>query len=368
MALSWKRVHPRIEKLRAWIDDRFDNRVTVSGTLFSCVVVLVGAGAMLSANNLLFLIVAALLATLLISGFINRLTLNRLQMEFQLPEHLPARTATTAHVKVTNNKKLIPSFSVFLEPRGESGFTRPLYFPLLTGGESTVQGVEVRFARRGRYTENNFRFSTRFPFGFAERRRSVSLKGEVVIYPCLEAQAGFAELAAELTGEAATRERGRGQEFHSVRAYVMGESSRHLDWKATAHTGRLQVREFAREQRHLIELVLDTEAATVDAEWFEWAVECCAWLAVDLTKRDWPVRFRSSGADVRLPDAGSVYNVLKFLAEVQTHNCPLILPDESSSIPILFSARPHSFESSGWRNARLLGPAQWAGPTTRPKA
>ena len=358
-------MHALFQKLGNWID-RFDNRVTLSGTVFAVVVVLVGAGALLSANNLLFLILAALLATLLISGFINRLTLSKLQMEFQLPEHLSARIPATAHIHVTNRKKHLPSFSVFLEPMGESGFTSPLYFPFLIGGQAVRRNVEVRFARRGRYTENNFRFKTRFPFGFAERRRNVSLKGDVVIYPCLLAQPGFAELAAELSGEASARDRGRGQEFHSVRAYVAGESARHLDWKATAHTGQLQVRQFAREQHHLIELVLDTE--TTNSDWFEWAIEGCAWLAFDLSSRGWPVRFRSHAADLRLPGHANVYNILNFLSEVQTRNSPLILPDDNSSIPILFSARPHSLASSGWRNARVLGPVEWANAAKARKA
>jgi len=43
-----------------------------------------------SANNLLFLILATMLATLLVSGFISRLCLAGLELDLLLPEHISA--------------------------------------------------------------------------------------------------------------------------------------------------------------------------------------------------------------------------------------------------------------------------------------
>ena len=343
------------EKFRKWVDERFDNRVTTLGTLFSLLTVSVGAAAMISANNLLFLILAALLATILISGVVNRLTLAGLEMEFLLPEHLAARMPGTATVLVHNHKSWWPSFSLFLKARGQSGFDKILYFPYLAGKSSGEVKVEVLFAKRGRYTNNNFRFSTRFPFGFAERRTSVSLKGEILVYPNVEPKVGFTDLAAALAGEATQRERGRGADFHSLRPYLHGEGARHLDWKGTAHTGQLQLREFAREQRLLLEIVLDTECDG-HQEWFEWAVECTAWLSVELTARGWPVRFRSNGADILASSPTLSYDILRFLADVEPSAMPLLKPDEQPSIPILFTARAERLVEAGWRGARVVGP------------
>ncbi len=353
-------VHPKLERLRQWVDDRFDNRVTRLGTLFAIITVSVGSAALLSANNLLFLIVAALLATLMISGVINRLSLADLEMEFLLPEHLAARMPGNAHIRVHNHKSWLPSFSLFLEPRGQSGFTNPLYFPFLPGGAVQEQQVAVLFPKRGKYAENNFRFSTRFPFGFAERRTSVSLKGEVLVYPNLDIKPGFADLAAALEGEASIRDQGRGTEFHSIRPYQHGEGARHLDWKGTAHTGHLQLREFAREQRRLVEIVLDTDAQT-NEDWFEWAVEYSAWLAMEMTTRGWPLRFRSNKIDITVPAEGNVYDILKFLADVQINAQAPIHPDYKSSIAIVFTARTANFEAAGWRGTCFIGPDDWPG-------
>ena len=87
-----------------------------------------------------------------------------------------------------------------------------------------------------------------------------------------------------------------------------------MDWKATAHTGDLQVREFAREQdnRVVIYFDLDTDAE----EWFEHAVDCAAFLAFRLAERGAQVRFCTQEFDVSFPDEGDIYTILKYLALV----------------------------------------------------
>ena len=54
-------------------------------------VAVVGLAAFVSGNNLLFLLFAALLATMLISGFVSRLGLAGLELNLELPEHVAAR-------------------------------------------------------------------------------------------------------------------------------------------------------------------------------------------------------------------------------------------------------------------------------------
>ena len=59
---------------------------------------LTGAGAFLSGNNLLFLVFAAMMALLLVSGFISRLVLSGLELELLLPENVSARMPTAARI------------------------------------------------------------------------------------------------------------------------------------------------------------------------------------------------------------------------------------------------------------------------------
>src|SRR5262249_43111351 len=150
---------------------------------------------------------------------------------------------------------------------------------VIPGGATIEEPVELLFSHRGSYRENSFRFSTRFPFGFTERRISVLVRREVLVYPSVDPQPGVAGLLVSLQGDIASFYRGQGHDFYRIRPYEALESAKHVDWKATAHTGDLQVREFAREQEQAVAFFLDIDVPPDLDEWFERAVDCCAFLA-----------------------------------------------------------------------------------------
>ena len=52
--------------------------------------------------------------------------------------------------------------------------------------------------------------------------------------------------------------RGAGHDLFSMRDYQPQDDLRHIDWKATARSRRLTVREFASEDERRITIVLDT--------------------------------------------------------------------------------------------------------------
>ena len=346
MVALWK-------KLRAWVEGGLEQRITAAGLAFTILIGMVGAAAFISSNNLLFMVLAALLATLLISGFVNRLLLAGLELEFLLPEHLCARQKSMARILVRNLKRAVPSFSIHLSGKARSGFHGELYFPLLQGNSTSEESVEVRFEKRGLYEENSFSFSSRFPFGFAERRINVTLRGSVLVYPAVDPQPGFENLLDQLSGEITAHFRGRGSDFYRIRPYEALESSRHVDWKATAHTGELQVREFAREQEHYVEIVLDLDT-TADAE-FEHAVECCAYLIVHLSARGARIRVRTQAFDASIPEQGDVYTILKYLALVAPiPGRPPVVPDDEKSFALVFTSSPERMLEAGWHHARVL--------------
>ncbi len=282
-------------KLAAALSQNIRQQITRSGLAYAAALALVALAAFLSANNLMFLILAAMLATLLISGFISRLGLAGLELNLMLPEHISARRKVRAGIRLKNLKTWIPSFSIHLAGAAESGFDSILYFPVIPGGTALEESVEIYFPRRGAQRERSFQFSTRFPFGFAERREMVTAHHDILVYPCLDPQPGFEPLLAAVNGELEAQQRGRGNDFYRIRPYEVLESARHVDWKATAHTGDLQVREFAREQDHRVDIYLDLDCA--ENAWFESAVDCAAFLAFRLSAHGARVRLRTQEYD-----------------------------------------------------------------------
>jgi uncharacterized protein (DUF58 family) len=342
----------------------FRTRITRTGLLYTVAMVVVAIAAFSSANNLLFLILAAMFSTFLISGFISKLGLAGLELDVLLPGHISARRAVRASLRLRNVKLWIPSFSIHVEGAAESGFEGALYFPVIAGRTALEEAVDLYFSRRGAYKERSFQFSTRFPFGFAERRAKVTARHEIIVYPCLDPRPGFEELLEAVSGEMDAMQRGRGGDFYRIRRYEALESARHVDWKATAHTGELQIREFAREQdrRVLIYLDLDVPPDAGDQRWTAWfeaAVECAAFLAFRLAERGARVHFETQEFTVTLPDSGDIYTILKYLALVSPRTGRAVVREDTTSFQIVLSARPERLSSLGWESrsgARLLGP------------
>ncbi len=299
-----------------------------------------------------------MLATLLVSGFISRLSLSGLELDLALPEHIAAQRKLAGRIYVRNSKSWVPSFSVHLSGSSEAVLTA-LYFPVVPGGTVLDETIELRFEKRGIYRENGFQFSTGFPFGFLERRAEVMLLRDVIVYPPIDPQPGFEDLLAAIRGDIDAQVRGRGHDFYRIRPYEALESARHVDWKATAHTGELEVREFAREQERLIDLFLDLNVAPGDSDWFERAVAACAFLVWRVAERAARLRFRTQEFDVSMPEMGDVYAVLRYLATVSPlRGKPPVPSGDEESYQVLFTtADPSELIESGWGADRIVGPA-----------
>jgi uncharacterized protein (DUF58 family) len=334
-------------------------RVTLGGIVFTLALLLVAAAAALSANNLLFLIAAAMLATLLVSGFVSRLSLAGLQVELLLPEHICARRPTPALIRLQNLKWIMPSVSIRISGApvdgNESILRAPIYYPLLPGRRALEEKAEVYFPLRGEHRQNLFVFTTRFPFGFIRKQINVTLNRDTLVYPAIEPRPEWAPLAATLRGELESQSPGGEQDFYRIRPYVNTESARHLDWKSTAHTGELQVREFAREQRQTLELVLDREIAPGQEQWLEDAIECCAFLAWEF--RESPLLFRSQRYRTRIPEETDVYGILKFLALAAAEAGKVADPfHDEPAVQILLSAGDQHLPQEAATAAHVLGP------------
>lgn len=338
------------------------HQVTWSGLAFTLLIVLLGLAAFASANNLLFLLLASMLSTMLISGFISRLGLAGLEMKLVLPDHVFARRRLPARIVLGNTKRWMPSFSIHLQSTEESEGGEVICFPLIPGGATLEASSSVYFQKRGIYGDSAYQFMTRFPFGFTERRVQVKLRREVLVYPSIDPQPGFEELANSLEGDIDAHFRGRGHDFYRVRPYELTDNVRHIDWKATAHTGELQVREFAREEDHLVEILLDLAVEPSEEAWLEQAIDCVAFLSWRLANRSGRVRVATQVADLRIPETTDVYGILKFLAQAEpVRRRTAVAPYGGSSFQIVFSLRPREFLDAGWNRARVLGAEAFAG-------
>jgi uncharacterized protein (DUF58 family) len=384
----------RVEARR--VRDALDFEVTRSGALYVAIVLVIGIAALNTGNNLLYIIVAILLAAMLISGIASTVCLRGLDLEIKIPEHIFANVEVYGTIGVRNPSKWRPSLSISAIPAetvkekkkwswvatrfpvppwrpperqwlqlpdrklrrvtidtGSGVFHQSAYFPLLPPGTQLQAEVKLRFRRRGRYQER-FSLSTRFPFAFLAKTRRMALSKEVLIYPELTESQDVVELLPVLSGKREAYQKGLGSDLYRIREYLPEDSARHVDWKATAKSGGLKVREFAREDERRLRIVFDNpEPRQLSPEKYEQMVSMAASAAWRLAEQSVFLSFISQEYE----GAGDVYDFLEYLATIQPKVSPSVietLPSSTDYSLVLTALKRGTVPAAMWASGYFL--------------
>ncbi len=357
---------------------------TREGAVYLMVIAVIIVAALNTGNNLLFLILSSLLAGILASGVLSKIVLSELELEFVLPDHIFAGQPMLSRVTLENLKWFFPSFSVTVsghdpEPRknGKNSaasarqiLDEPVYVPFVPHRSRVTQHVELTFARRGRYTQEGFRVSTKFPFGFLRKTHEVPARQEILVLPSVQPTEEFYEILPLVSGEVESLYKGRGHDLYAIRDYQEGDNARHLDWKATAKAQQLKVREFTREDERRTVLVFDPRLPAAEEKSlakFEKAVTFCACLAWHFYEIDAQMQFMTEGFETRMARAADViYPALETLAlieprigsgsESKTRSSVLALVSSAErGFNIIFTCQPRgSIPTSLWGSSYLI--------------
>ena len=345
-----------VERLR----ESFDYDVTKAGIVYVLVTLVIGIAALNTGNNLLYIVVAAMLAAILVSGWVSAIVLRYLELDVRLPEHVFAGRPVRGRIVLHNPRRYLPSFSVrvvstrkkrkkpakrweweatefafpFNRPKEQQWLRLPdrrlrrvivlppppgifqgmAYFPFLPPGCEASADLELKFDRRGKYREDSFGLATRFPFAFLTKTRHIALRREVLVYPRVEPTDEVFEILPLVRGEWESFVRGRGSDLYRIREYLPEDSARHVDWKATAKSGSLKVREFAREDERKLCIAFDNpDAGLVLDEAYERAIDLAASLAWHFSTQEAEVSFLIPGR----PRSRDLHEFLAWLAVIQ---------------------------------------------------
>jgi uncharacterized protein (DUF58 family) len=345
-----------VERLR----ESFDYDVTRAGIIYVLVTIVIAIAALNTGNNLLYIVVAAMLGAILVSGVVSAWVLRWLELDVRLPEHVFAGRPVMGRIVLHNPRRLLPSFSVrvlstrkkrkkptkqwqweattfafpFNRPSEQQWLRLPdrrlrrvtvvppppgifqgmAYFPFLPPQSQVSADLELRFDRRGRYREDSFGLATRFPFAFLTKTRHVSLPREVLVYPRIEPTDETFEVLPLVRGDWESFVRGRGSELYLIREYLPEDSARHVDWKASAKSGSLKVREFAREDERRLCIAFDNpEPGAISERAYEKAVDLTASLAWHFSTQEAELSFAIPGR----PRTRDLHEFLAWLAVIE---------------------------------------------------
>src|SRR5215471_6596339 len=179
----------------ARIREVFHYDVTRAGIIYIVITMLIGIAALNTGNNLLYIVVASLLAAILVSGVASAVVLRGLELDVRLPEHVFAGKAVLGRILVRNTRSQLPAFSIRVvpsklkttrwawepytfvlpakrppgrqwlrlpdrrlrrvmeDPKPTRIFEDTAYFPFIAAQREMSADLEMRFQRRGRYHE-----------------------------------------------------------------------------------------------------------------------------------------------------------------------------------------------------------------------
>jgi uncharacterized protein (DUF58 family) len=376
--------------------------LTREGMAYLGMALVIGIAALNTGNNLLFIVLAAMLAAVVVSGLASAAVLRGLELEVLMPRNAFAGRAVEVHVRVTNPRLWFPAFSVkvmsppeekkrnpgwewqktqFIFPkkrrwlklpdytlrrktpsaRKHKVLTRPVYFPFVSARNAADIQVDLVFPRRGHYSQDEFNLATRFPFSFLIKSKKVRMERELLVYPALLEQDNLLDILPMITGEFVSYLNGRGSELYRIREHTPQDPARYIDWKATAKTGTPKMREFCREDERRLRLVFDNcEPGHITAAQYEYGVSLAATLAVHFAEENVELSFAGSA----YPGGMGLPDFLRYLALIQPTPQPEsvleFLPVSSDYNVIVTARTPGTLPSSLWFSSYVIYMQQMA--------
>jgi uncharacterized protein (DUF58 family) len=243
--------------------------VTIEGLLFIVFLIIIGFAAWNNGNNLLYLVLSAMLAFLIAANMLARISLSDVSIQLRFPDHIFTGDPANISVTLQNHKRFMPSYSLMVEAlsdgdeekdeeegetgrggEGESGSATPTrevfpassfpsrsglgklaYFVLAPARSSARQRIEHTFKLRGRYPITGFRIATKFPAGFFKKWKRIDATGEILVYPKPQPLDDFYHALPMLAGQIESHARGSGDDLYGIRRYHPSDHMRYIDWK-----------------------------------------------------------------------------------------------------------------------------------------
>ena len=361
---------------REWL--RFSIQIAREGWVFLFTLSIVAVAAFNTGNNLIFIILSAALGLLVVSECLSYWNLRRLAAEIDLPDCVPAAQPFVSVFALHNQRNCLPAFSCsltcllgrVLEPSTSSKqesqpaevFSPSAYFPFLAGQGRSRDCLWLQMPQRGLYRLNRVEVSTQFPFGFVRKKRGLPRSVELTVLPETEPPNEFFEMLPLLSGAFESYYKGSGSDLHSIRDYRTQDSGRFLDWKASAKTGQLMVREFTKEDDRKCCFVFDNTLSQFDEQdrpAFEKAVRLCASALRHFQEMNCETRLVTPIQSTRYGQSESaMIENLKILAVIQpqqTVATDLLALASEASFKIVFTAsRRGQVPTAVWNSAHIV--------------
>lgn len=334
-------------RIRAWRRIRF----TFGGSAFVLGTTAVGFAAMNTGNNLLYLLLGAMLGFIAVSGWLSEQAIRGLRVERRAPHAVTVGHDLRLTYEISNRKRRLPSLAVEIAEEGLP--ERAFLAHVGPEGHASTRSVNS-FVRRGIYPLGTVTLSTGFPFGLFRKERDLQLPGEVVVWPRTDrpvrdpapGTGRVPRIGLSTRGASGTR-----GEYRSLRGYRIGDDSRDIHWKSSARLREPVIREYERDGADTRWICLDVRGEPGESA--EAAVEVAASLAARAVAEHRPFAL-VAGADLLEPGdgAGQLERALDLLARVDFEpDAPAPSPPVDRATCVLVAIE----RQTGWGDVLAVG-------------
>jgi uncharacterized protein (DUF58 family) len=290
--------------------------LTRAGWIFGLFTLGVGAAAVNTGNNLLYLVLGLQLSSIVISGVLSEGALQGLELSSLGSRDARAGESASWWLRVHKRFGRLPSYTLVLSV--EEGPARGAQGGVfhLSSGESAE--VELRYTGRwrGRFRMHAVRVITRFPFGLFEKSARFELEQDLFVYPKRVAASERVEPDSPRDGPNSSPRAGRGADLLSLRPMAPGDPLSRVHWKKSAQGQGWWVTEREREESPELHLKANLRQPTAQA--LEHELEQLAAVADLALDRGWTVALQAGAVHVsRGVGPDQKRRVLSVLAEAE---------------------------------------------------
>ncbi len=292
----------------------------MSGSILFLTTILIGAAAVNTGTNLLYMILGGALSLFVLSFVLRQINLAGVRVTRTLPKSAYREQPVNVDIRVENRKYFAPALGLRVELADAPG--KILGYALkVPARRCAVISTTMEFPRRGVHKVPPTDVVSSFPFGFSDRWRREDDGAEVVVYP--RVRPVRSSVLEHMRGER-TMSRvpsADGDEYFALREYLHGDDVRRISWRASARLGKWMIRQMSKDNSRFVVFALDTRWLTHDPDFqdhYEEAIELVASFAVMLIHKQYNVTIETpdrslDGGEGNLQER----RILDFLARLE---------------------------------------------------
>lgn len=284
-------------------------KLTRAGGVYIAITLLLGFAAVNTGNNLLYLMVSALLGFMAISGLLGQQNLQRLTVKVLPSDNLYANLPGQVEIELANRRSWLPAFLISVE----IGAGKTL-FPVIGAGHRERLALSLTLSTRGYQPLPPVWVLSRFPINFFIRSRRLQVSQQLLVFP----QPKFASIPFGHGDSRNVRrydvaEPGVDGDLRSIDAYQSSDPIKSIHWKLSARHEEYKVKRLHRLGAPSLLLDLDDFSGSLELR-----LSQCTFLINQLTRQQRPVGLRL-GDRLLSPGTGRLQQ-LKLLSELACYD------------------------------------------------